>query len=75
MNNKKRLIDLFFLVGSIVVFSCGIYRSEMGILKGYIHQFFALKELFVTHNSFFEIPGNKNFNLAFDLNVEVLNVA
>lgn len=75
MLNKKCLKVLMVLVGLVIVFSYGIYRSEMGISEGYIPQFHALKELFVTHNSFFEIPGNKNFNLAFDLNVEVLNVA
>jgi hypothetical protein len=75
MIKKKLLKVLMVLMGLGIVISWGIYRIEMGILEGYVLQFHALKELFVTHNSFFEIAGNKDINLALDLNMEVLNVA
>lgn len=73
MNKKIFLKVLMFFVGLGIVFK--IYRIEMGISGGYIPQFQTFKEMFLTSNSFFKIPGNKNLNLALDLNEEVLNVA
>lgn len=45
------------------------------VLKTRIPQFQAFKELFVSRNPFFDNLENKHIKLAFDLAVEVLNVA